>query len=48
MAHMIKDGSLRGQRAAAESVSKAPIKTFIIKSEDFVQVSAKVLLHSCT
>lgn len=47
MAHLIKDGSLRGQRAAADSVSKAPIKILIIPSKDFVQVSAKVLLHSC-
>ncbi|KAL4625516.1 hypothetical protein ACB092_05G032100 [Castanea dentata] len=41
MAHLIKDGSLRGQRAAADFVSKAPIKTLIITSKEFVQVSAK-------
>ena len=45
MARLIKDGSLRGQKAAAESVSKAPLKTLIILAKDFVQVSAKVLLH---
>lgn len=41
MARLIKDGSLRGQKAAAESVSKAPLKTLIIPAKEFVQVSAK-------
>jgi hypothetical protein len=45
MARLTKDGSLRGQKATAESVSKAPSKTFIIPGKELVQVFAKVLLH---
>lgn len=45
MARMIKDGSLRGQKAFADSVSKAPSKTLIIPAKDLVQVFAKVLLN---
>ncbi|KAJ4717830.1 polyadenylate-binding protein-interacting protein 3-like [Melia azedarach] len=41
MARMIKDGGFRGQRAFAESVSKAPSKTFIIPANELVQVTAK-------
>lgn len=43
MARMIKDGGFRGQRAFAESVSKAPSKTFIIPANELVQVTAKVV-----
>lgn len=45
MARMTKDGSLRGQKSLADSVSKAPLKTLIISSKELVQVIAKVLLH---
>jgi hypothetical protein len=45
MARLTKDGSLRGQKATAESVSKAPSKTFIIPGKELVQVFSKVLLH---
>ncbi|KAK3220380.1 hypothetical protein Dsin_014350 [Dipteronia sinensis] len=41
MAHLIKDGTLRGQRAIAESVCKAPVKTLIIPANELVQVVAK-------
>ncbi|KAG6727615.1 hypothetical protein I3842_02G134200 [Carya illinoinensis] len=41
MARMKKDGSLRGQKATTESVSKAPSETFIIPAKELVQVSAK-------
>lgn len=43
---MTKDGSLRGQMAVAESVSKAVTKTLIIPAKELVQVIAKVLLYS--
>ncbi|GMN36909.1 hypothetical protein TIFTF001_006386 [Ficus carica] len=41
MARMTKDGSSRGQKSVAESVSKAPSKTFIIPAKELVQVIAK-------
>ncbi|KAG6669116.1 hypothetical protein I3843_01G212800 [Carya illinoinensis] len=41
MARMKKDCSLRGLKATAESVSKAPSKTLIIQAKELVQVSAK-------
>ncbi|XP_059442130.1 uncharacterized protein LOC132174498 [Corylus avellana] len=41
MARLTKDGSVRGQKATAESVSKAPSKTFIIPGKELVQVVAK-------
>ncbi|GAV84943.1 LsmAD domain-containing protein/PAM2 domain-containing protein/SM-ATX domain-containing protein, partial [Cephalotus follicularis] len=41
MARMTKDGTLRGQKSTTESVTKAPIKTFIIPANDLVQVIAK-------
>lgn len=47
MAQMKKDCSLHGIKATAESISKAPSKTLIIPGKELVQVSAKVLLHSC-
>lgn len=45
MARLTKDCSVRGQKATAEFVSKAPSKTFIIPGKELVQVVAKVLLH---
>jgi len=44
MARVTKDVSSRGQRAASDSVSKAPSKTLIIAAHELVQVVAKVLL----
>ncbi|XP_057977688.1 polyadenylate-binding protein-interacting protein 3-like [Malania oleifera] len=41
MARLIKDGSLRGQKAISESVSKAPSKILIIPAKELVQVIAK-------
>ncbi|KAL5757417.1 hypothetical protein ACOSP7_020028 [Xanthoceras sorbifolium] len=41
MAQLIKDGTLRGQKAIAESVIKAPSKTLIIPTNELVQVIAK-------
>ncbi|KAJ7963228.1 polyadenylate-binding protein-interacting protein 3-like [Quillaja saponaria] len=41
MARLTKDGSLRGQKSSAESVSKAPLKTLIIPAKELVQVTAK-------
>lgn len=42
MARLIKDVSVRAQKAASDSVIKAPSKTFIIPSHELVQVVAKV------
>lgn len=44
MARVTKDVSSRGQRAASDSVSKAPPKALIIPAHALVQVVAKVLL----
>lgn len=44
MARLVKDGTLRGQKAIAEFVSKAPSKILIIPAKELVQVIAKVLL----
>ncbi|KAK5792466.1 hypothetical protein PVK06_033580 [Gossypium arboreum] len=41
MARLIKDGTLQGDRAIMEFVSKAPSKIFIIPDEELVQVIAK-------
>ncbi|KAM6585350.1 hypothetical protein CsatB_012352 [Cannabis sativa] len=41
MARLTKDGSSRGQKSPAESVSKPPAKTLIIPSKELVQVIAK-------
>ncbi|GKV00832.1 hypothetical protein SLEP1_g13452 [Rubroshorea leprosula] len=41
MARLIKDGTLRGEKAIAEFVSRAPLKTLIIPAKDLVQVIAK-------
>ncbi|PON96212.1 Ataxin [Trema orientale] len=41
MARVTKDGSSRGQKSTAESVSKAPSKTLIIPAKELVQVIAK-------
>ncbi|TYI05053.1 hypothetical protein ES332_A10G060700v1 [Gossypium tomentosum] len=41
MARLIKDGTLQGDRAIMEFVSKAPSKIFIIPDEELVQVMAK-------
>lgn len=44
MARLIKDGTLQGNRAITEFVSKAPLKILIMPDEELVQVIAKVLL----
>lgn len=44
MARLIKDGSLRGQKSIADSVSKAPSKILIIPGKELIQVIAKVML----
>ncbi|KAK6284335.1 hypothetical protein POUND7_003287 [Theobroma cacao] len=41
MARLVKDGTLRGQKAIAEFVSKAPSKILIIPAKELVQVIAK-------
>ncbi|XP_061365138.1 polyadenylate-binding protein-interacting protein 3-like isoform X2 [Gastrolobium bilobum] len=41
MARLTKDGSLRGQKSAAEFVSKAPSKILIIPAKELVQVIAQ-------
>lgn len=41
MARLIKDVSVRAQKAASDSIIKAPSKTFIIPSHELVQVVAK-------
>ncbi|XVE88654.1 hypothetical protein DITRI_Ditri19aG0086800 [Diplodiscus trichospermus] len=41
MARLIKDGTLRGHKAIAEFVSKAPSKILIIPAKELVQVIAK-------
>ncbi|XP_022715224.1 polyadenylate-binding protein-interacting protein 3-like isoform X2 [Durio zibethinus] len=41
MARLIKDGTLRGHKATAEFVSKAPSKILIIPAKELVQVIAK-------
>ncbi|GKV51433.1 hypothetical protein SLEP1_g58091 [Rubroshorea leprosula] len=41
MACLIKDGTLQGEKAIAEFVSKAPSKTLIITAKELVQVIAK-------
>ncbi|XVF25190.1 hypothetical protein REPUB_Repub13aG0192000 [Reevesia pubescens] len=41
LARLIKDGTLRGQKAATEFVSKAPSKILIIPAKELVQVIAK-------
>ncbi|KAL6000698.1 Polyadenylate-binding protein-interacting protein 3 [Asimina triloba] len=38
---LMKDGSLRGQKHASDSISKAPSKTLIIPAKELVQVIAK-------
>lgn len=43
MAHMTKDGSVKGQKADGGSLSKPPLKTLIIPAKELVQVIAKVL-----
>ncbi|KAI4329137.1 hypothetical protein L6164_021433 [Bauhinia variegata] len=43
MARLTKDGSFRGQKSSALSVSKAPSKTLIIPAKELVQVIAKGL-----
>lgn len=48
MARLTKDGSSRGQKSPAESVSKPPAKTLIIPSKELVQVIAKVLQYLCS
>ncbi|TYJ13523.1 hypothetical protein E1A91_A10G057700v1, partial [Gossypium mustelinum] len=45
MARLIKDGTLQGDRAIMEFVSKAPSKIFIIPDEELVQVMAKDVAH---
>ncbi|PPR96206.1 hypothetical protein GOBAR_AA24463 [Gossypium barbadense] len=45
MARLIKDGTLQGDRAIMEFVSKAPSKIFIIPDEELVQVMAKFTLN---
>lgn len=44
MARLTKDAPVRGQKATAESVSKAPSKTLIIPAKELVQVIAKVVI----
>lgn len=41
MARLIRDGTLRGEKATAEFVSKAPSKTLIIPGKELVQLLAK-------
>ncbi|XP_027344282.1 polyadenylate-binding protein-interacting protein 3-like isoform X2 [Abrus precatorius] len=41
MAHLTKDGSLRGQKSGAEFVSKPPSKILIIPAKELVQVIAQ-------
>lgn len=41
MARLVKDGSLRGQKSIADSVSKAPSKILIIPGKELIQVIAK-------
>lgn len=41
MARLIRDGTVRGEKAMADFVSKAPLKTLIIPGKDLVQILAK-------
>ncbi|KAE9600414.1 hypothetical protein Lal_00045506 [Lupinus albus] len=41
MAHLVKDGSLRGQKSNVEFIGKAPSKILIIPAVELVQVIAK-------
>lgn len=44
MARLIKDGTLQGNKAVTEFISKAPTKILFIPAKELVQVIAKVLL----
>ncbi|CAL0322093.1 unnamed protein product [Lupinus luteus] len=41
MAHLVKDGSLRGQKSGVEFIGKSPSKILIIPAVELVQVIAK-------